>query len=692
MEAAERGITLELTPEAAESLRSRRILPPTSVISNDDNDNWNEVLTGPILPSHESDNSETIPQGELSSVRDKHPQEDEDDDSLSLSPPPHLPVVRIDLERLVGYRPCSELEARQVRLQVRAALWGLEDVDGAQEGDNADALASDFDDRVAELLETRVAVHGTTIDKNQEVDRSSTDSANLVSNRYRYAIIDYPEYLCERETLSSTDDNRPTDDPDVRVYSTARIWKRLLQPHRVSVVDRLLRHVTSCNRGLLWKHAMREELVRLARDEEHARVARQQTEELLLWKTDRRQSQLDKLYSVRETLEHRIDLAQSQLRELEGAREVQVQTQLEAQRLDHDTQLDGFSALDWSSSAFGFPSDSKLEDCDLFGLRWDEDDFAEDEEYTLLSEHEDNDDESLNESDCDHTGEKEGSDDSTKGSMRDDTSGQEPPRVAVDEAPLALPVQTGDTKSRRRLATRKRRHLLRAHAEGAEREARVRAAKEEEEAVRDGFTSTELKLASALVQSLQGKMAQVDNLLETIQEEEWQDEEEGITELLLESKGSGSTPDGMVLSLLDQILAMVLGATLPGDQTLLDEHVLWLRDEHRSIATEWQAYFGRLPAPLTGPDDTFTSPTVMGEKTEPAVRSEPDNLPMTPDRQSVLRQALGIVEHDTVDWEDEESDCVDTVGCTTNPAVAHAGGKAIRTRAPTSGLRPGGRL
>ena len=79
---------------------------------------------------------------------------------------------------------------------------------------------------------------------------------------------------------------------------------------------------------------------------------------------------------------------------------------------------------------------------------------------------------------------------------------------------------------------------------------------DEEERLEEALTSSEMRLCMALCSSLETKLSQVDDLLESLQEEEWQDEEEGIIKPVVTSRSGANQA-----SLLDQILAMILGST-----------------------------------------------------------------------------------------------------------------------------------
>ena len=81
-------------------------------------------------------------------------------------------------------------------------------------------------------------------------------------------------------------------------------------------------------------------------------------------------------------------------------------------------------------------------------------------------------------------------------------------------------------------------------------------------------------------------MTQVDDLLESLQEEEWADEEDGITQTTAES-GTNVTTDvyqkyeeAGEFSLLDSVLAMILGSLPQGTDTTVEHHFKFVRKEH----------------------------------------------------------------------------------------------------------------
>ena len=339
------GLSLQLPPEVVASLQSRNEIgvnhhekSAAASFDNDDNNDSQEVHVEPIHSAESELWDDTIAmqpqflddvektsagdQGDASEESDNNDDDDEDDD-VSLGPPPSLPLALVNLERLCGFCPSSEQEADQLRDQVVNAL-SQDDADESETPEH-DRLSRHFDMRVSELLENRVAIHGDTL-----MDLTPNNSM---------AVISYPEFLCR------------SDRPEVLV--TARQWKRLLQQHSMPVVNRLLRHLRGCSRPLSWKVDMHNELWAIAKSEEAARRNRQQESELILWRTERRKKQLDKLYQVRETFDHNLEEAKIKEERLEDERDSAAAKELRRLRLDCG-QPGGFDALDLETNIFSF--------------------------------------------------------------------------------------------------------------------------------------------------------------------------------------------------------------------------------------------------------------------------------------------------------------------------------------------------
>jgi hypothetical protein len=135
--------------------------------------------------------------------------------------------------------------------------------------------------------------------------------------------------------------------------------------------------------------------------------------------------------------------------------------------------------------------------------------------------------------------------------------------------------------------------------------------------VRDKLKTTDELMAEAMLRSLQGRLDGVDNLLESLQEEEWADEEDAEQQQHDKDVSTKDAPaDPSEMSLLDGILAMILGAmswTFSG-ASCAEEHYRFVKDEHKMIVNEWKETFGRLPKHHTVDDEDATNVVASKEK------------------------------------------------------------------------------
>lgn len=134
-----------------------------------------------------------------------------------------------------------------------------------------------------------------------------------------------------------------------------------------------------------------------------------------------------------------------------------------------------------------------------------------------------------------------------------------------------------------------------------------RAMREEETMVREKLKTTDELMAEAMLLNLQKRLDEVDTLLETIQEEEWAEEDEEVEEQPHDlNDAEEATNDWQEMTLLDQILAMILGA-LPmiySNAKTKEDHYLFIKKEHQSILDEWKETFGKLPRADEAVSDT----------------------------------------------------------------------------------------
>ena len=713
------GIEIELSPEVAELLRGRHEGESNSdqdVAQDhrknhlvDPEDNWAELMAPPSGFLNQEDNvedrdehvtSETLP--DSNSRHHQVNQQYDTDDQLSHSPPPSLPVLLVDFERLLGYQPTSRDEALLLRDQIRAALlWGRQPnnhengesrygINNNQnekadcgDDDNGNIPGIDFEERVAEFCSAQIARQSDTLQVQQNHD----------DNTLQFGVIDYPEYLLD--TLH--DNSYSSLSPSPRVLPTARVWKRLIQPHSTHVVNELLQHLLTCNRPLLWKYKMHAEILALARAEDEAQIQRERARALQEWRLHRRKEQLDQLYEVRETFLHRLEVAEENWNKLEEDRNVCVAQLLSQKHLETGRGM-GLQGFDFASNVFAFAGADNY----LMGLH--EPPEEEDDEYNLMGDYDEDyshfGDDVDDEQDDDYDDNNDENPQDREPSLDEEASNAE----IDEETPDAENVSSVNTlepsfenpdpdlRRKRQLDARKRRRQrLELAAKEAENEARLQTAKQEEEEMRQACITPEWNVAKAIVENMKAKLQKIDHLLETLQEEEWEDEEEGVTNTV---EGSQSRVRASVgLSLLDQILAMILGAKVNIDNKNEAEFVRELQEAHLAITSAWQQRFGRLPPGIATPQ----SPTA-GMK-QMASSSSNDHTPVSPTQnpssrnialnevsvtKESLLEAYGIQEQNIDDWEDavEEDD----------EEAAHKLHQTKEKQTTLVGLRPGGKL
>lgn len=618
MDEQQKGIVVQLPPSVAEELRNSNNNCETKKRSPE----WNDVIVAPPTEAEEEkEEEEAIVEQQAS-------------DDLSYGAPPCLPQLLIDWERLVGYYPTTETERTALITQVQIAMFGrllIDDNDGASSDDN-DESSFDWDSRVQKLLETNVAWH---VDTKKRL--SSTLSAG------RYGRINYPEYLYRRR-------QDPEQQEQSSLISTARLWKRLLSrwtPPNAAVnesaccVNRILLHLQDCHRSLLWKHDMHCEIIRLAQQEEASRRARAQKRVVAQWK-QQRSAKLEELYTVRETVMHSLKMSEHRLDALTKQRDAAVKEELAK-----------FDDADLQESAFAFAEEGQLQEDikSLFGIK-DE----EDTNYTQVDPYRALNDDVHDESSIDdgEEGNDEGVVNNPPKKLNDTITA---PRGAFGEA--SDEQWLNDTVSQEYVT-------------------RATAAKALEKRIEEQCTTPDLLKATAAVKAMTDRLQGVDDLLESMQDEEWADEEEAGTRgkpcHTDVDQSDEQLDDTSSFSLLDQILAMILGASRPPCTQQDDRsHIQFLEFEHLEIKEQWKDYFGRLPP-------SHEAPTQREQKVV-----LPDSLKATLKISLTgqeARDALGIVDNDDDsdwDWPDESEEEEE---------------ESFIEKAPEKvvvGLRPGGR-
>jgi hypothetical protein len=503
-------------------------------------------------------------------------------DNISLSPPNSLPVLLLDLEKLCGYQPSDEEEVERITKEIREALLGTSSKNDFFE----DATSLDFVTRSNELFDAGIAQHFTDVEN---------DGIDI---KIPLAIVNYPEFLplWRKEEESST------------LIPTRILWKKVIHSHIIQVVDRLLSLLSRCSRDLIWKYQMMLEIRGIAKEEIRKNEERLRNKQLRKWRIETRPAELAKLYDVRETFELRLHTSKEKHATFIKEREFRVQKELQ-RRAVSGRGTGGMAGLDWDADVtFGFGDDANVfvdkvleERLHNTGEKEDDHDFADNE--CLLGVE-------LDERKADTNS---GSEQSSSGS--NDMFQQRTPHHSNDSSlAVSLPVASTEDRVKRRAAAaarKKRKSTQHKKVKFLEKELRTKImnAYAEEEAVRQMLISTDEKFALSTVLNLEKQLEKVDELLETLQEEEWKDEEDGLLDDV--TSDCDSYNDSAVVyndgdpSILDQILAMVLGTLPIASDTTIEEHYSFLKGEHESIINDWRTEFGMLPTLV---DDSEAKP------------------------------------------------------------------------------------
>jgi hypothetical protein len=671
------GLTITLTPEVVARLRQATYGPTTTATSTTD----------------ESKQSTRL--------------EDDREATLPLNDSPYLPVLWIDVTRLVGYMTTTRDERHALHQHLCRALYGDDDSkpscrDIAFTGVSNDVSMCNarlysipqcqaFEQRVQEMWDHGMARHDElpslvvlipTTNVNDDDENDNNSLSWTMGMEGPYMAMPYPRMVI--------------DASGQEILETAHVWHTLCQSHHVSVVDRVLLYLRQCNRSLGWKYAIRHELIEMVASAlpsptEDSAV---QWEEWNAWRTERRPAQLEQLYQVRETLVHRCELAQQWWSQLQDERDAQVAAVVRQRRIESGT-LVGLEALDLNATVFSFPvynsntTQGVMDTNLLLGLRGDNDDECDEyaDDYSRLSGY----------NGSDYSGSDAADNAVDDGSQQLDISHNdddhlealvpsspvimlnhhhinkqevqldldhtaEAPTDIVNSNTNIVPTSTSKSttaKERRRVAAQRRRHRLVETAKESRHQAQLEAAMQEEEALRESMTTTEMKLAQVMVEALTKRLEQVDVLLESLQEEVWQEEEEEADDECLddneqilgsdekeekEADDAVEIPDVGQFSLLDQILAMIFGSTSPSPGKSIEEHYIWLKSEHESIVKDWKEYFGSLP--------TLHNDNEREAMVEPETReTEQQSANLTTEQVNMLKVDLGIYDNEVDDWE-----------------------------------------
>ena len=689
MDGVEKGIVLELSDDLAEALRKGQVggkkntARDGSERSSSIRDEWDILIRGGDTHTQNETSDEILAGEKDRSVSSEHAKYNESsgeneaddrseatslDDTASTctpTPPATMPLVLVDTERLVGWKPSTQEQARDLREQVHDALCA--------------ANSSVFDEsRLSDLFDNGIARHAdsstVTIGQDLETNGCLCD--------FQFIAIHYPASIADSDPEQ---DNQLVNERN----ATARVWKRLLKLHDISVANRLFEHLRNCSRPLSWKREMRQELECLVREEHRTFVQSQYAVELNHWKRGGRKERLEKLYDVREVFEHRIREAELRRDQQVQAREVLVQKEIQRQRLLAGSSVMGLEAFDLETTLFSFPDQTNF---NMLSLRDDALPLVgeDDEEEALMSDYDVESIQSTASSDFSkHSHEQDGEEAHRNESKRSED---------VPDHASKL-----DARRRKRDARRVQQRRLRETAREEAEKAKLEEARALEENIRQSSPLThQVNSAIAIVESLKDRLQRVDDLLERLQEEEWaQEENEEVLDVrdanVALSKDCDDITDRNEFSLLDDVLAMILGAIPPplsakddstkDPNTCIANHVRWLEKEHHDITREWKAQFGRLPPRASGPNTS--------DRTQVSQRNGHEIVD-----QATLRKSFGIEENVLDDWEEESVEeatkprvKAETVTAAVDPPTAslQKSTPAI-TKKHTVGLRPGGRV
>ena len=464
-------------------------------------------------------------------------------------------------------------------------------------------------------------------------------------------------------------------------------------------------HLALTAQPLHWKYGMCLELQALIRQE---LVYRQQqrwvrgsphnTED----DGGRRKHKLEQLYSVRETIVHRTDLARTEYQTLLARKDIEIRKDLilydNTQRRVLKQQQQQQQQQKFYGSSNGESTTAMLmdfpEEFQLLGLLpkdhaeerlYEEDDWGgslndeyDDDMYgthsscsssnnsTNTSGDDSNDDYSNHDADDDdddyaagdeHNNENHDQDTDKKAITAHDTIlAQTTPAVttstpasiiSAEGAPTATAAAAAGVpkpflrKNRQRRQKKAREERKRQERE-EQRNMAIKQRRDHEEYLNQKHTTKKLIVAQTVLEALQKKVENVEELLETIQDEVWAAEEAQEEQMkkgddakneaptLLANNNNSSSGIGgekkttPTMSLLDQILAMILGGLpmepIPKQATARttatereqeqqeqeqqqQQHFRYIKEEHDLIVNGWTNYFGRLPSVFVNSND-----------------------------------------------------------------------------------------
>ena len=435
---------------------------------------------------------------------------------------------------------------------------------------------------------------------------------------------------------------------------------------------------------------------------------------------------------MRETFEYRLNAARKTLGEVVGRREDRVRSEF-ARRREAGISGGGVDGLDWAEGAatFVFGDEEQEQHSKLREIAPSSDLVPMTAPYQDSYGDVDSNDPYASSSNEESGYELDDEDSLADGeSDMDENSGPEEAKQPKSSEKLTQSRSEARAERRRIRAaksSKRMRKKLALQEEEAKRRSMIEAAKAEERDIRRMCTQPEEELAKAVVDQLEERMAKIDALLEKIQDEEWAEEEgDGdVTSAIHRHVGlqidvlyDDLDEERHHRPLLDQILAMILGAARPSEGRTKEQHFRFIKDEHQSIVSDWWNYFGRLPPSLAEKEETAakekqttntpaeTEETLLVAGALTALRFDDDgaapkqsSLPDVSAKQTpeAMRSMLGIADNDGDDWDD-----VDDWGAfgfaeesATAPIAAPKEKQELRPKQEESkrvGLRPGGRM
>jgi len=588
------------------------------------------------------------------------------ENTISLNPPPPTqPLVLVSLQELCGCLPETQEEKLLLVSDLMDSLLGSTKDDRDKEEDRdkedtpkkekskstselGDGLSLDFDERITELFDSNVASH---VDSSYPIAISCLENDKEEGKTKKvtpYAIIPYPEFLSDEIT------NPTTLNTTTSVRSTIRLWKLLYtlpisttddeqHPRISSLLSKILTHLRNTSRSLLWKADMYTNLCHLSKSEYKHQIKRQQLQEYNIWKTSGRSERLEKLYEVRDTFVLQVDVAKRRYSMLVEEREGRVDRELRRRGLFGEIK-DTVENVQGSTSLVdgGGYEQEDIYDDDGWGGTICEDDILGEEtnisrrfiDATVQEDEEfENDEWAPVETSINPLGMDIAVDGPVVASSAENESSESQDKKIKQTnknkvANKLEPISHDDNIKRKSDRKQKKQ----------DKTSRSEYLKREQESIRETLKSNDERIAEATLLKLEEKLQKVDNLLQSLQEEEWEaEEEEGHNSFAFEDeKDQGVGNNGpMEGSLLDRILAMILGG-LPrekdgegNDIKTEKEHYIYIGEEHKSIVKEWIEVFGRLPQTFPSPeppeppepqhevwpDDTFGDEVIPSETT-----------------------------------------------------------------------------